>query len=85
MTGKPWLNYLANPANRQGRIVADNMVFGNTVSYEGAIGTSIAKVFDLTVATTGLPGKRLRQAEIAYVSSTTHSSSHAGYYPDATR
>lgn len=54
LTGKPWLNYLANPANRQGRIVADNMVFGNTVSYEGAIGTSIAKVFDMTVASTAL-------------------------------
>ena len=44
LTGKSWLNYLANPANRQGRIVADNMVFGNTTKYEGAIGTSIAKV-----------------------------------------
>lgn len=84
ITGKPWLNYLAGPANRQGRIVADNLL-GAKIKYEGAIGTSIAKVFDLTVATTGLPGKRLRQAEIAYVSSTTHSSSHAGYYPDATQ
>lgn len=84
ITGKLWLNYLAGPANRQGRIVADNLL-GAKIKYEGAIGTSIAKVFDLTVATTGLPGKRLRQAEIAYVSSTTHSSSHAGYYPDATQ
>ncbi|MDL2281794.1 FAD-dependent oxidoreductase, partial [Parabacteroides sp. OttesenSCG-928-G06] len=40
LTGKPWLNYLANPANRQGRIVADNMVSGNITKYEGAIGTS---------------------------------------------
>lgn len=84
ITGKPWLNYLAGPANRQGRIVADNLL-GAKIPYEGAIGTSIAKVFDLTVATTGLPGKRLRQADIAYASSTTHSSSHAGYYPDATQ
>ncbi|MEG1935458.1 MAG: DsrE/DsrF/DrsH-like family protein, partial [Rikenellaceae bacterium] len=83
LTGKPWLNYLANPANRQGRIVADNMVFGNTTKYEGAIGTSIAKVFDLTVASTGLAAKRLKQMEMPYLSSTTHSSSHAGYYPDA--
>ncbi len=52
VTGKPWLNYLANPANRQGRIVADNMVFGNETKYEGAIGTSIAKVFDITVGST---------------------------------
>lgn len=83
ITGKPWLNYLANPANRQGRIVADNMVFGNTTRYEGAIGTSIAKVFDMTVASTGLPAKRLRQLGIEYAASTTHSASHAGYYPDA--
>ncbi|ORX88502.1 hypothetical protein K493DRAFT_268245, partial [Basidiobolus meristosporus CBS 931.73] len=77
LTKKPWLNYLANPANRQGRIVADNMVFGNTVSYEGAIGTSIAKVFDMTVASTGLAAKRLKQLGMEYQSSVTHSSSHA--------
>jgi len=81
LTGKPYLNFLANPANRQGRLVADNMVFGNTVSYEGAIGTAIAKVFDLTVASAGLPAKRLKQAHIPCQSSTTHSGSHAGYYP----
>ena len=83
LTGKPWLNYLANPANRQGRIVADNMALGNTVSYEGAIGTSIAKVFDMTVASTGLAAKRLKQWGMEYQSSVTHSSSHAGYYPNA--
>ena len=82
ITGKPWLNYLAGPANRQGRIVADN-VLGAKIPYEGSIGTSIAKVFDMTVASTGLPGKRLRQEEIDYMSSTIHPSSHAGYYPDA--
>ncbi len=83
ITGKPWLNYLANPANRQGRIVADNMVFGNKIKYEGAIGTSIAKVFDITVGSTGLASKRLRQMGIEYESSTTHSGSHAGYYPNS--
>ena len=82
ITGKPWLNYLAGPANRQGRIVADN-VLGAKTPYEGSIGTSIAKVFDMTVASTGLPGKRLRQEEIDYMSSTIHPASHAGYYPDA--
>lgn len=56
ITGKPWLNYLAGPANRQGRIVADN-ILGAKIPYEGSIGTSIAKVFDLTVASTGLPGQ----------------------------
>ncbi len=83
LTGVPWLNYLANPANRQARIVADNMVWGNTTKYEGSLGTSIAKVFDLTVASTGLPAKRLEKMGIAYSGSTTHSNSHAGYYPGA--
>lgn len=83
LTGKPWLNYLAGPANRQGRIVADNMVFGNQTEYEGAIGTAIAKVFNLVVGTTGLPAKRLKQMGVDYRSSTTVSLSHAGYYPGA--
>lgn len=82
ITGKPWLNYLAGPANRQGRIAADN-ILGAEIPYEGSIGTSIAKVFDMTVASTGLPGKRLRVEGIDYMSSTIHPSSHAGYYPDA--
>lgn len=85
LTGKPWLNYLAGPANRQARIVADNMVFGNKIKYEGAVGTSIAKVFDQTVASTGLPAKRLKQMEIPYLSATIHSGSHAGYYPGASQ
>ena len=81
ITGKPWLNFLAGPANRQARIVADNMVLGNRIHYEGAIGTSIAKLFDLTVASTGLPAKRLKQMGIPYLSATIHNGSHAGYYP----
>ena len=82
ITGKPWLNYLAGPANRQGRIVADN-ILGAKIPYEVSIGASIAKVFDMTVASTGLPGKRLRLEGIDYMSSTIHPASHAGYYPDA--
>ena len=85
ITGQPWLNYLANPANRQGRIVADNMVKGNVTKYEGAIGTSVAKVFDMTVASTGVTTKKLNQLKIASQSIITHSSSHAGYYPGATQ
>jgi len=81
LTGKPYLNFLANPANRQGRLVADNMVKNNVEKYEGAIGTGIAKIFDMTVATTGLPAKKLQQLEIPFQSSHTHSASHAGYYP----
>lgn len=85
ITGKPWLNYLAGPANRQARIVADNMVFGNKVKYEGAVGTSIAKVFDQTVASTGLAAKRLKQMNVPYLSATIHSASHAGYYPGSSQ
>ena len=80
---QPWLNYLAGPANRQARIVADNMVLGDNTVYEGAIGTSIAKVFDMTVAATGIAAKRLKQESKKYLSATIHPSSHAGYYPDA--
>ncbi|MGI6232304.1 MAG: FAD-dependent oxidoreductase [Prevotella sp.] len=83
LTGKPWLCYLAGPANRQARIAADNMTKGNQEKYEGAIGTSIAKVFDLTVGSTGLPAKRLKQWGMEYESSVTHTASHAGYYPGA--
>lgn len=83
VTGKPALIPLAGPANKQGRIVADNLVFGNKETYDGTIGTSIAKVFDLTVAAAGANAKLLKRQHIAYVSSYTHSASHAGYYPGA--
>lgn len=83
VTGKPALIPLAGPANKQGRIVADNIVFGNRETYKGTIGTSIAKVFDLTVAAAGANAKLLKREGIAYRSSYTHSASHAGYYPRA--
>lgn len=81
--GRPWMNYLAGPANRQARIVADNMALGDQVRYEGSIGTSVAKVFGLTVAATGLAAKRLRQEGVPYLTATVHPNSHAGYYPGA--
>ena len=84
ITGKPWLNFLAGPANRQARLVADNIIRGNRVRYEGAIGTAIAKIFDLTVAATGLPAKRLIAEGLPYRSVTIHPNDHAGYYPGAT-
>lgn len=83
VTGKPALIPLAGPANKQGRIVADNIVYGNRFEYTGSIGTSIAKVFDLTVAATGANAKLLKRESIPYISSYTHSASHAGYYPGA--
>lgn len=83
VTGQPALIPLAGPANKQGRIVADNIVFGNKKKYPGSIGTSIAKVFDLTVAAAGANAKLLQQNNISYISSYTHGASHAGYYPGA--
>lgn len=83
VTGQPALIPLAGPANKLGRIVADNIVFGNKKKYPGSIGTSIAKVFDLTVATAGANAKLLQRNNIPYISSYTHGASHAGYYPGA--
>ena len=83
VTGQPALIPLAGPANKQGRIVADNIVFGNKKKYPGSIGTSIAKVFDLTVSAAGANAKLLQQNNIPYISSYTHGASHAGYYPGA--
>jgi len=81
--GKPALTPLAGPANKQGRIVADNIAFGDKRSYRGSIGTGIAKVFDLTVASTGASEKLLEREGMPFLSAITHSSSHAGYYPNA--
>lgn len=75
--------YLAGPANKQARIVADNIVYGNQRTYKGAIATAIAKIFDITVASCGMPEKALKRYNIPYLSSITHGASHAGYYPGA--
>lgn len=73
---------LAGPANRQGRIVANNMM-GKKEKYQGTLGTSIAKVFDLTVAATGINVKTLKRLAMNYEVVHIHPSSHAGYYPGA--
>lgn len=73
--------YLAGPANKQGRICANNMVLGNKNKYLGSINTAIVKIFDLTVAVAGVASKHLTAAKIEHLVSTTHSGSHAGYYP----
>ncbi|HYK73432.1 MAG TPA: CoA-disulfide reductase [Pseudoneobacillus sp.] len=73
---------LAGPANRQGRIVANN-VYGKNEKYKGTLGTSIAKVFDLAIASTGLNEKQLKQLGKKYQAVHIHPSSHAGYYPGA--
>lgn len=77
---------LAGPANKQGRIVANNIV-GRKETYEGTQGTSVAKVFDLTVATTGVNEKSLNQLGKEYGKdywvTIVQPNSHAGYYPGA--
>ncbi len=83
ITHQPWHNYLAGPANRQARLVADSITGLEVAGYEGSIGTAIAKVFDLTVGTTGLAAKALQRSGIEYRSVTIHPSSHASYYPGA--
>jgi len=75
---------LAGPANKQARVVADNIAKGpGTRKWHGAIGTSIAKVFDITVAAAGVAEKLLRRNNIPCISIITHGSSHASYYPGA--
>lgn len=86
MTKEQAMIPLAGPANKQGRIVADNIV-GKNVAYKGTQGTSIAKVFDITVANTGLNEKDLMNAGKVlhkdYETLIIHPKSNAGYYPGA--
>ncbi|MGG7146700.1 CoA-disulfide reductase [Clostridium butyricum] len=79
---KPAMIPLAWPANRQGRIVADN-ICGRNSSYKGSLGSSVAKIFDYTVATTGNNEKTLKKLGIDYKAIHIHPGSHAGYYPGA--
>jgi len=73
--------YLAGPANKQGRICANNIVLGNVQKYNGSINTAIVKIFDMTIATAGTAVKHLNAAKIDHIVSTSHHGSHAGYYP----
>ena len=82
VTGIPTAVALAGPANKQGRIAADNAM-GRRSLYKGALGTSIVKVFKLTVAATGASKKTLTSRGIPHLQSYTHSGSHASYYPGA--
>ena len=81
VTGKPYCNFLAGPANLQARTVAMNMVYPETVKYQGSVATSIAKVFDLTAASTGLSETVLKNQKIDFQTVITHPAAHATYYP----
>ncbi|TCI51838.1 CoA-disulfide reductase [Exiguobacterium sp. SH5S13] len=80
---EPTVVPLAWPANRQGRLVAD-IINGRDVKYNGTMGTGIAKVFDMTVASTGWNEKRLKAAGKEFEAVHVHPGSHAGYYPGST-
>ncbi len=82
VSGQPTHIPLAWPANRQGRLVAD-IINGSDAGYFGTQGTAVAKVFELTVASTGNSERLLKQAGIEYETIHIHPNSHAGYYPAA--
>lgn len=81
VSGEQVMIPLASPANKQARIVADN-IKGRKTKYTGTQGTSIAKVFDMTVASTGLTEKDCLRLGIDYYKSFSATNSHAGYYPN---
>jgi len=83
VTGRSMSTFLAGPANKQGRICANNIALGNKHTYNGSINTAIVKVFDMTVGTAGMASKHLDAAGMRHLVSTTHSGDHAGYYPGA--
>lgn len=82
VNGTPGYVPLAGPANRQGRLAADNIV-GRRKNYKGTQGTSIVKIFDLVAASTGNNEKTLKSLGLPYQKSYTFTASHAGYYPGA--
>ncbi|HGY9582045.1 FAD-dependent oxidoreductase [Vibrio harveyi] len=82
VTGEQTLVPLAGPANRQGRMAADNML-GRQETYQGTQGTAICKIFDLAVASTGKNEKQLKRDNITYEKVYVHTASHASYYPGA--
>ena len=82
-TQKPISMALAGPANKEGRIAAENIA-GRKSEYNGVLGASVVKVFDLTVAAVGLTEKQLKNLDIKYDKIYIHPNNHAGYYPGAT-
>jgi NADPH-dependent 2,4-dienoyl-CoA reductase/sulfur reductase-like enzyme/rhodanese-related sulfurtransferase len=82
VSGMPTMTWLAGPANKQGRIAADNAL-GRESVFRGTLGTAIVKVFDMTVASTGTSEKALKRSNTPHLVSFTHSGSHASYYPGA--
>lgn len=84
VTGEEILVPLAGPANRQGRIIADNIA-GYKSTYKKSLGSAVVKVFDLTIASAGCSEETLLKRNIPYLKTFTFGFSHASYYPGATR
>ncbi len=84
-TGGESLIPLAGPANKQGRLVAENVLGQREAQDPGVQGSAILKVFDLTAASTGLNEKQLKAQKLPYLKTYTHPASHAGYYPGSTQ
>ena len=82
ITQEPTAIALAGPANKQGRIAADNIA-GRNSRYNGVLGAAVLKVFDLTVAFVGLTEKQLKNTDTKYEKIYIHPNNHAGYYPGA--
>ena len=80
VTGKKGYVPLAGPANKQGRIAADN-ICGIKSSYKNTLGSSVLKIFDMTVAMTGVNERTAQAAGLDYDKVYTYSQSHASYYP----
>ena len=83
ISGEAMITYLAGPANKQGRICANNLVLGNLHSYKGSINTAIVKLFDMTIGVAGIAVKNLERSGIEHLVTTIHGNSHASYYPGA--
>ena len=83
ISGEQVVIALGGPANRQGRIVANNICGGDD-RYNGTIGTAILRVFELQAGATGLKEAQLKEAGLKYEAIYLHPKDHAGYYPGAT-
>lgn len=87
ITGKPAMIPMAGPANRHGRLIADNITAAaagkEKTSFKPVLGTSVAKIFNKTFACSGKNEKQLIKEGIKYIKNITQTNDHAGYYPNA--
>ncbi|MDP4110117.1 MAG: FAD-dependent oxidoreductase, partial [Bacillota bacterium] len=85
VSGAETLIPLAGPANKQGRLAAENALGGKEIKSRGVLGSAVVKIFDMTAASTGLNEKQCRALNIPYLKTYIHPASHASYYPNSTQ